>query len=41
MALTYIDPLTGRSRVKRRYLWATYGVVAGMLAGFSIHALFS
>lgn len=39
MALTYIDPLTGRSRIKRRYLWAAYGVVAGMLVGFTIHAL--
>lgn len=31
--LTYYDNILGRNRVKRRYVWAAWAFVAGIVAG--------
>lgn len=31
--LTYYDPVTGKQRFKRRYVWASSAFVAGMILG--------
>lgn len=31
--ITYLDPVTGESRFKRRYVWAFWAFVAGILIG--------
>ena len=33
MALHYYDHTLGRERIKRRYLWAIYAFIGGVLAG--------
>ena len=33
MAIHYYDHTLGRERIKRRYLWAAYAFIGGVLAG--------
>lgn len=40
MAWTYIDPMTGRTRLKRRYLWGICGLIVGMIFGLILGAAF-
>ncbi|WP_256365889.1 hypothetical protein [Solimonas sp. K1W22B-7] len=32
MGLTYFDSVTGRNRIKRRYVWGAWGYAAGMIS---------
>lgn len=36
MTLMYFDPLSGRNRLKRRYVWGLYGLVCGLVLGMML-----
>ena len=39
MQLTYFDAISGRKRVKRRYLWAFWSYLGGFASGLALMAL--
>lgn len=38
--LTYVDPITGQRRFKRRYIWAFWSFGTGIVIGWALAAAF-